>query len=336
MSARPRLSTLLKMVLALTSGLALGWGRQHFSAAPPQDSAAIATAAASPSSLPGAAAGRSQPAAAAPHPPAHDLAGVERLLNGLTLPPDALAALQHLSTSSLKDLLQARMQGGELDGMRPRLRLDLRSAAAVELYRRGADASFQWAAQLPPGEAEGIGNLLITEALIDQPTLARAWLDRLHPGQPTEQVNFMVFQPYEKAIARDAAFALEYESLFATELEPDFRNDRRLNDSASFPPDFDYHRFIAGTQIPASARAATIAWAICDPEAAFTGLSAEIPARPELLGRLAEGVSATRGEDAAALWLSEKLSQLPSDLRDQATEAAAKIPALRPPKTPPR
>ena len=300
----------LKPIIAGTAGLLLGWAatRQVAAKATTQQQPSTATSDAPASSPAHAPNNTGKPG------PRHDFAKLRRIMRDRNfLPQDAQQSIERMSDQELRDLLTAPWPDGVK--LADPTRYSVNQIAAMELFRRDAEGSLQWAEGLGANDNPVLGQL-VRIAVQEDPRLAKPWVDKLKDDQPFESwKSQMARLAIEGAVSRGADAVLEAEEIFGDDV-PGFAVTMD-----EFDPHFDFAKLVAKSRQDEFRSQVLKVWASIDREAAFKGVTTNIASgdnkAPSLAGVVYTGVATTSGETGAAQWIAGKLTDLSPEVRKQ-------------------
>ena len=294
----------LKPIIAGTAGLLLGWAAtRHASAKSSTEQPTTSVQEATSSSPASSSSSTSKPG------PRHDFARLRKLMRDRNfLPQDAQQSIERMSEQELRDLLTAPWPDGVQ--LANQTRQSVIQIAARELFRRDAEGSLQWA-ESRGTDSNYFMRLLVRIAVMEDPRLAKPWVDKLKDDQPVESLKSqMARAAIEGAVSRGADAVLEAEEIFGDDI-PGFASN--LDE---FDPHFDFAKLVTKSRQDQFRSQVLKVWASIDREAAFTAATASGADKDRSLpGVVYTGVSTTTGETGAAEWIAGKLADLSPDAR---------------------
>lgn len=195
----------------------------------------------------------------------------------------------------------------------------LMDAVLGELYRREGTGMMEWIEAVP----EKANRINLTSAAIrilmkESPDSAAPWLEKNKDIYGPDPLKTGIFSLPAITGATERG---------AEDLLKAIRQNGTKYLSTDFPEDFDFAKFFAGLREEGAypeghGRSlhdpAATTWMARDPDAAWAALKGEVTTGERILGPLAAGMMAGKGEAAGMTWAAEKISALPPEHRELA------------------
>lgn len=214
-----------------------------------------------------------------------------------------------MNNTAIRELITGLLEATQSDGLDVQ---EILRTATKELFHREGDKALEWADRLAPES----GRMRILEQVImaaagDSAEFALPWIGRY-------EVEFGkgLGNPFAAAAIIGATQRGAEDLMGLREIYGD------CSPRGPIPDDFDFNLLFSQNRNLAALAATMEYWTAKDRDAAWAGVQ-EIVRKDSntgmnFFGSVFTGIAATEGEQKAAHWISNKLDELPPDLRERA------------------